>query len=124
MHTLPIYRICAANTDVTDLVQSGSELRIYEFGTPIAELMTPYAIWQVISGEPLNHVDTPAKTDHITVQIDVYDTDTKRCRSAARAIRSALEASRCYTERLHTSGRETDSKLYRVGFDITLRIDR
>ena len=85
--TAPIFVLLEASDEVKSFLKKGNEsLRAYEFGLAKDKPTTPYLVWQDISGDPQNNLDCPAKTDHITIQIDIYTTNphqgqTKHCKN-------------------------------------------
>lgn len=90
----PIFEVCAANASVQDALGS-SPCRLYPFG--FAESANggppalPYAVWQTISGIPENYLERVPDTDSWSIQVDVYGSSPSSARSAAEALRDAIE---------------------------------
>ena len=123
--TAPIFALLNASDDVKSFLKSGNILRAYEFGLAKDKPTTPYLVWQDISGIPQNHIDCPANTDHLTIQIDIYTTDPMQLRTIREAARKALEVDNsCTVTDLRGNEREPETKLYRTGFDSNWFVDR
>lgn len=114
MNILPVVPILKTAPDVIALL-GNNPLKVWEDIAP-DHTRPPYAVWQVVSGTPENHLDCPAHNDHVAFQIVVYDTDQRRAQQIRAAIRAALE-DQCYVTSIHPGGYERDTKLYRRGFD-------
>ncbi|MBF4377310.1 tail completion protein gp17, partial [Vibrio anguillarum] len=54
MNTAPIFSICQQDPVVTSLIGS-NPLRLYMFGLAPQSPTKPYAVWQVIGGQPENY---------------------------------------------------------------------
>ena len=123
--TAPIFVLLEASDEVKSFLQTGNKLRAYEFGLAPDAPVKPYLVWQDISGIPQNHLDCPANTDHITIQIDIYTTDSLHLRTIREAVRKALELDNsCTVTDLRGNEREPVTKLYRTGFDSNWFVDR
>ena len=116
--TAPIFALLNESDEVKSFLQTGNKLRAYEFGLAPDAPVKPYLVWQDISGDPQNHLDCPANTDHVTIQIDIYTTDSLHLRTIREAVRKALELDNsCTVTDLRGNEREPVTKLYRTGFD-------
>lgn len=123
--TAPIFALLNASDEVKSFLQTGSKLRAYEFGLAEDKPKPPYLVWQDISGDPQNNLDCPAKTDHITIQIDIYTTNPTQLSLIKEAVRQALEVDNsCTVTSLRGNEREPETKLYRTGFDSNWFVDR
>ena len=123
--TAPIFALLNASDEVKSFLQTGNKLRAYEFGLAPDAPVKPYLVWQDISGDPQNHLDCPANTDHITIQVDIYITDPLHLRTIREAVRKALEFDNsCTVTDLRGNEREPVTKLYRTGFDSNWFVDR
>ena len=123
--TAPIFELLNASDEVKAFLKSGNVLRVYEFGLAPDDPVKPYLVWQDISGTPQNHLDCPANTDHITIQIDIYTTDPAQLSLIKEAVRKALEFDNsCTVTSLRGNERESNTKLYRTGFDSNWFVDR
>ena len=124
--TAPIFVLLEASDEVKKFLKKGNEsLRAYEFGLAKDKPTTPYLVWQDISGDPQNNLDCPAKTDHITIQIDIYTTNPTQLSLIKEAARKALEVDNsCTVTSLRGNEREPETKLYRTGFDSNWFVDR
>ena len=123
--TAPIFELLNASDEVKSFLQTGNKLRAYEFGLAEDKPKPPYLVWQDISGIPQNHLDCPANTDHLTIQIDIYTTDPMQLSLIKEAVRKALEVDNsCTVTSLRGNEREPETKLYRTGFDSNWFVDR
>lgn len=123
--TAPIFALLNASDEVKAFLKSGNILRTYEFGLAPDAPIKPYLVWQDISGDPQNNLDCPAKTDHITIQIDIYTTNPTQLSLIKEAVRKALEVDNsCTVTSLRGNEREPETKLYRTGFDSNWFVDR
>lgn len=123
--TAPIFKLLNESDEVKSFLQTGNKLRAYEFGLAPDAPVKPYLVWQDISGDPQNHLDCPANTDHITIQIDIYTLVPDQLRLIREAARKALELDNsCTVTSLRGNEREPVTKLYRTGFDSNWFVDR
>lgn len=123
--TAPIFELLNTSDEVKAFLQTGNKLRAYEFGLAPDAPVKPYLVWQNISGVPQNHLDCPANTDHITIQIDIYTLEPLQLRTIREAVRKALELDNsCTVTDLRGNEREPITKLYRTGFDSNWFVDR
>lgn len=123
--TAPIFKLLNESDEVKSFLQTGNKLRAYEFGLAPDAPVKPYLVWQDISGDPQNHLDYPANTDHVTIQIDIYTLVPDQLRLIREAARKALELDNsCTVTSLRGNEREPVTKLYRTGFDSNWFVDR
>ena len=123
--TARIFALLNASDEVKSFLQTGNKLRAYEFGLAPDAPVKPYLVWQDISGDPQNHLDCPANTDHVTIQIDIYTLVPDQLRLIREAARKALELDNsCTVTSLRGNEREPVTKLYRTGFDSNWFVDR
>ena len=123
--TAPIFELLNESDEVKSFLQTGNKLRAYEFGLAPDAPVKPYLVWQDISGDPQNHLDCPANTDHVTIQIDIYTLVPDQLRLIREAARKALELDNsCTVTSLRGNEREPITKLYRTGFDSNWFVDR
>lgn len=112
----PIFKVCADNPDVRSLLGS-SPTRLYPHGEAPEGVNRPYAVWQVVSGSPLNYVNGLPDTDRYGLQIDVYATTAVSADAVVTAIRRAI-GQRAYITGFGIDTVDRDTKNYRKGFDV------
>lgn len=115
--TPPIFQICSQAAGVTALLGAGANLRLYSFGEAPEGVGKPYAVWQVVNGEPENYLAGRPDADGFTLQVDVYGTTGTSVRQVRDAIRDAIEL-RANVTRLGGEGIDPTTKNYRAGFDV------
>lgn len=126
--TAPIFKLLNASLELKPYLETKKPkviLRAYEFGLAPDDVKKPYLVWQDITGTPLNHIDGPAVTDHISIQIDIYADTPDDLITIKNAARRALELDNaCTVTELRGNSREYDTKLYRTGFDCNWFVER
>jgi len=115
--TPPIFQLCSQAADVTELLGTGANLRLYSFGEAPEGVAKPYAVWQLVNGEPENYLAGRPDADVVTLQIDVYGTTGTTVRQVRDAIRDAIEL-HAYVTRWGGEGRDPATKNYRASFDV------
>ena len=116
----PAYEIAKASAPV--LAALGDPLRLYDFGDAEQDGAKPYAVHQVVYGNPENYLNQTPDADNIGVQFDVYGLDMKLAKAAARALRNAFEAV-AHVTGYGTQSRERDTRLYRITFTVEFKTD-
>ncbi|MCG3743085.1 DUF3168 domain-containing protein [Vibrio cincinnatiensis] len=122
MNTAPIHLICSQDPLVTSLLGS-SPVRLYMFGLAPQTPVKPYAVWQVITGQPENYMDDRPDIDDYTLQIDVYGDSVSSVREVVGAIRHAIEPY-CMLTSYRGERRDSETMNYRSGFDVDWLVDR
>lgn len=112
----PIFKVCAASPAVNALL-GASPTRLYPFGEAPQGVAKPYAVWQVISGSPLNYVSGRPDTDRYGLQVDVYAETGASAEQVASAIRRAIEL-QAHVTGFNLDGRDPATKNYRKSFDV------
>jgi hypothetical protein len=112
----PIFKICAAAPAVITLL-GASPVRLYPFGEAPQGVAKPYAVWQVISGSPINYVSGRPDTDRYGLQVDVYADTGAVAEQVAAAIRRAIEP-QAHVTGFNADGRDPTTKNYRKSFDV------
>jgi hypothetical protein len=73
-----------------------------------------YITWQIIGDDPQLQLSGDPCTNFTAVQIDCYHDQDAGAEALAVAVRAALNAARI-ANRVVIDGRDTDTRLYRVG---------
>jgi len=115
--TPPIFQLCSQTSAVTALLGTGANLRLYSFGEAPQDVAKPYAVWQLVNGEPENYLAGRPDADSVTLQIDVYGVTGTSVRQVRDAIRDAIELS-AYVTRWGGESRDPTTKNYRASFDV------
>lgn len=130
MSFLPIFRTLKATAEVMALIPVNAKGRPYIF-EDIAPtdpatgetIQPPYIVWQTISGQANNHLDTPAHFDDTQYQLMVYARSPKQAYDIRDACRTALEQ-QSWINNPSINHYETDKKLYARGFDANWILER
>ena len=115
--TPPIFQLCSQAAAVTALLGTGVDLRLYSFGEAPEGVAKPYAVWQLVNGEPENYLAGRPDADDVTLQVDVYGTTSASVRQVRDAIRDAIEL-HAHVTRWGGEGRDPVTKNYRARFDV------
>lgn len=118
----PFFVVCKADSTVQALL-GGALPRIYPFGAAPQNVTKPYVVYQSAGGFPLNMINCRPDADSQDLQIDVYGLTTQSTVAVAEAIRYAVELD-CNVTNYRGTIRETDTLLYRTGFDLTWLVNR
>lgn len=101
------------------MAELGSDpCRLYLFGE--ATTLTPekpYAVWQIVGGDPFNYINQVPDIDGYAVQVDVYADTVSDARNAAEALRDAIEPVAHITS-WRGEMRDPTTKDYRYSFDV------
>lgn len=117
-----IFSVVSADAGVTAALGS-SPCRFYPAGEAPARETRPYATWQTISGTPENLIGCAPDIDRYSVQVDVYAETLTAARSAAEAVRDAIET-RCHIISWRGENRDFKTRLYRFSFDCDWWVER
>ena len=115
--TPPIVQACSQSAAVTALLGHGADMRLYSFGLAPDGVAKPYAVWQLVSGEPENYLAGRPDTDGFTLQVDVYGATGPVVRQVRDAIRDAIEL-QAYVTRWGCEARDPTTKNFRTSFDV------
>ncbi len=121
--TPPIFQLCSQTAAVTALLGTGANLRLYSFGEAPEGVAKPYAVWQLMNGEPENYLAGRPDADGFTLQVDVYAATSTSARQVRDAIRDAIELD-AYVTRWGGETRDPATKNYRASFDVDWWVQR
>lgn len=112
----PFFAVASASARVRELL--GTPPRIYPWGQRDDEepLTYPYATFQVVGGTPENFLSGRPDADRTTVQVDIWAKKAAAARSAAVAIRDAIELD-CYITAWRGESKDPQTDNYRISFD-------
>lgn len=120
---VPFYTVCKADPTVQALL-GGTSPRIYPFSEAPQDVAKPYVVYQDgIGGFPFNMLNCRPDADSFDLQVDVYGLTQDSVKAVTKAIRHAIEL-QCNINSYRGSDRETDTKLWRMGFDLTWLVNR
>lgn len=111
----PLHAVCAADTSVQNLLSDGSLLRLYPFGEARQQEVYPYAVWQIVGGQPENYLAGLPDADSFVTQVDVYASTWASARNVANALQSAIEGA-AYVTGYNGEMRDPETKSFRVSF--------
>ena len=111
----PIFAVCAADPAVTALL-CATPTRFYPFGEAPQGVIYPYAVWQLVGGQPENYINQRPDIDNYTLQVDVYADTVASARAVASALRDAIEL-HAYITRWGGESVDPETKRYRISFD-------
>lgn len=112
----PIFRVIDSSPEVRALLRApGGATRFYAFGIATETTPKPYAVWQIVGGEPENYLAQRPDVDDTTNQIDVYAATAASARQVAEALCDAIEPEAYITTWLGERYDEV-TKLYRFTF--------
>jgi len=92
-------------------------LRFWPFSAAPQNPNKPYGTWQVLYGSPENSLNCAPSIDSIGVQVDLWGDTVSSVRSAAEAVRRAVEKE-AHVVALNGETREPDTRLFRVSFSV------
>lgn len=118
----PIFQVALADPAVTALLGT-SPLRLYLFGLAPDKPQRPYCVWQVINGSPENYLSGRPDSEAYGLQIDVYANTADEARKVGHAIEYAVELV-AHVTGYNGESRDTETGLYRYGFDIDWIVQR
>lgn len=117
----PIFEVCSGDPAV-QAVLGGKLPRLYPFGEAPQDMLMPYSTYQMIGGAPFNTLTVP-EADSISIQVDVFGRSQTEVFSAFHALRNAVQR-HAYVTGYNINGREDDTKLWRMSFDVDWIVDR
>lgn len=89
MKIIPLYAICQADAQLSNLLSDDMGLKVSEFHNNLHK-NPPFISWQIISAIPEQALDYTTDHDEVLVQIDVYANQVNQVRLLAQALRQAL----------------------------------
>lgn len=95
----------------------GASPRIYPHGVADQNTPKPYAVFQVITGNPENYLAGLPDMDGFTTQIDVYAASPQAAADGAQALRDALEPV-AYVVSWRGQFKDPGTSLFRYSFDV------
>ena len=118
----PINAVCALDSGVSDLLGENPQ-RLYPFGLVPQDVKKPYAVWQIIGGNPENYLAGRTDIDGYRLQVDVYASSGSDARAVAKALRYAIELNANIT-RWGGESRDPATKNFRYSFDVSWLVPR
>jgi len=118
----PIFPVCAASAAVTALLGAGP-VRLFPFGSAPEGVARPYAVWQMITGDPESLLEGGADMDGYSLQVDIYAATPDSAEAVRIALRDAIEPHGTIT-RWAGPPRDPETGSYRAGFDVDWLVPR
>ena len=116
MNYPPIFTLCELSTACQSLLGDSTRLRVFPFGLAPQNGDRPYAVWQVISGVPNNHLGDIPQSDIMVITVECYAKTIDTARQVAAAIRDAIQTE-CYITAWRGDNFDDDTGLFVVSFD-------
>ena len=119
----PAFAIAVANSGVTAVLGT-SPTRLWPFGHVPQNEVRPYAVHQLVYGNPDNSLSCVPTEDNYGLQFDAYAKTVTDARNVAAALRDAYEAT--YNQVVAWNGEfwEQATGLYRVSFTVEFWTER
>ena len=114
--TAPIFQVCAASPAITALLGTGPT-RLYPHGEAPEGTAKPYAVWQVVSGSPINYLNCVPSTDRYGLQVDVYADTASEAEAVVAAMRRVI-GQQAYITGFGIDTKDKDTHSYRKGLDV------
>jgi hypothetical protein len=111
----PVFAIVAADVGVQAALGT-NPVRFFPFSQAPDDVTMPYAVWQTVSGSPENYLAGLPDIDGWMVQVDVYAETGRAARTAAQALRDAIEPE-AYIVAWRGESKEDDG-IFRYSFDV------
>lgn len=90
----PIFQLISSDVGAANALLDGSGvIKFFAFGSVPQKASQPYAVWQVITGEPQNILSGDVPTNRVSIQIDVYASKANSVIAISEAIKCALKLS-------------------------------
>ena len=112
----PIFAVCAADAGVIALLGT-NPTRLYPFGEAPQDTVKPYAVWQVVSGSPINYLNCVPSTDRYGLQVDVYADTASEAEAVVAAMRRVI-GQQAYITGFGIDTKDKDTHSYRKGLDV------
>lgn len=119
----PVFSIAVASPAVLAVLGS-APTRLWPFGQAPQNETRPYAVWQVVYGNPDNSLSCVPKEDLLGTQIDSYAKTVSGARQVAEVLRDAYEESFNQVTAWNGEDWEQSTGLYRVSFTVEFWVRR
>jgi hypothetical protein len=113
----PVFDICSSDTSVQSLLGDGPTLRLYPFGEALQKDKKPYAVWQVVDGEPGNFLGEVPDSDQFSTAFDVYGATAESAREVVSALVAAIEP-HGHVVSWDGERRDPETRAYHVSFTV------
>ena len=120
MRFLPIYKILKNDLDLNTKISISD--KGYEDVAPLGT-KPPFIVWQTLTGQAMNDLDSPANFDSLQFQVMVYSSNTKEAYEIRDLVRKALEQ-RSWILNPAISNYDSASKIHGKGFDANWILER
>lgn len=104
-------------------VFGSNPVRVWPFGRASKAPALPYAVHQLIAGNPENYLSGRPDMDGFVIQIDVYADEANDARHGAEVLRDALELA-AHIDAWRGEDRDPATNRYRYSFDVAFQASR
>lgn len=115
MLIIPLYDLCAADSELPNLLSDGVGLKVGEFDANNTH-GAPYVCWQIINANTEQYLSGGSDMDSLYVQIDMYAKTKGDARTIAKLVRKVIE-DYCSVEGFTGCELEQETNLYRIRID-------
>lgn len=121
--TYPAFQIASADSAVTAVI-GASPVRLWPFGHVPQNEVRPYAVHQLVYGNPDNSLSCIPKEDLAGVQFDCYGKTASQAQQVFNVLRDAYEATFNHVVSYNGEEWEQATGLYRVSFTVEFWTER
>lgn len=120
MSFLPIYKMLNTNIELKQKIDVS--VKGFEDVAPLGTKL-PFIVWQTLSGQAMNDLDSSANFDSLQFQIMIYSDNPKEAYEIKDLVRKAVEH-RAWILNPALSNYDVANKVYAKGFDANYILER
>lgn len=120
----PIFQLCSADSSCESLLRGEDNVfRLFQFGEATERTARPYAVWQIVDGEPENYLDKTPDMDSFVLQVEAYGDTAQQARDVAAALRAVIETV-AHVTRHNGEWRDATVRAYVCSFTVDWFVER